>query len=97
MKIADNIKCKDFEIIARPSGDRLAGRENVWYYHIYYNGKEIDQKYMATSQTEAKEKISKMVRKVNAILTNARRLEKEGKLEEARKGKINKKGGEEND
>lgn len=82
MKIADNIKCKDFEIIARPSGDRLAGRENVWYYHIYYQGKEIDQKYMATTQAEAKAKISRMVRKVNAIYNKARRLDKEGKLEE---------------
>lgn len=82
MKIADNIKCKDFEIIARPSGDRLAGRENVWYYHIYYKGKEIDQKYMATTQAEAKAKISKMVKKVNAIYNKARKLDKEGKLEE---------------
>lgn len=82
MKIADNIKCKDFEIIGRPSGDRLAGRENVWYYHIYYQGKEIDQKYMATTQAEAKAKISRMVRKVNAIYNKARRLDKEGKLEE---------------
>lgn len=82
MKIADNIKCKDFEIIARPSGDRLAGRENVWYYHIYYNGKEIDQKYMATTQAEAKAKISALVRKTNAVLNKARRLQAQGKLEE---------------
>ncbi len=80
MKIADNIKCKDFEIRGEPSGSRLAGQENLWYYRIYYNGKEIKQKYLATSKTEAKQEISRRVRKVNAILTKARRLEKEGKL-----------------
>ena len=82
MKIADNIKCKDFEIVARPSGSRLKGQENLWFYHIYYKGKEIDQKYMATSQAEARAFISKKVRKVNAVLNKARKLQSEGKLEE---------------
>ena len=82
MKIADNIKCKDFKIVARPSGSRLKNQENLWFYNVYYNGKEIDQQYMATSQAQAKAFISDRVRKVNAVLNKARRLQAEGKLGE---------------
>ncbi len=83
MKIADNIKCKDFTIVARPSGSRLKGNENLWFYHVYYNGKEIDQQYMATTKKEARAFISDKVRKVNAVLNKARKLQAEGKLDEA--------------
>lgn len=85
MKIADNIRCKDFKIVAKPSGSRLKGNENLWFYHIYYNGKEVDQEYMATSQAEAKAKIGAMVKKVNVVLNKARKLQAEGKLEEVLK------------
>ena len=85
MKIADNIKCKDFTIKGEWAGSRIAGQENLWIYRVYYNGKEIKQKYPATTKTEAKAFISASVRKANAILNKARKLQAEGKLEEMTK------------
>lgn len=87
MKIADNIKCKDFEIRCEWAGSRLAGQENLCYYRVYYKGQEIKQRYMATTKTEAKAFISAKVKKVNAVLNKARRLQAEGKLEEVLKKK----------
>lgn len=74
MKIADNIKCKDFVIIAKPSGNRLKGQENLCFYHVYYNGAEVYQEYMATTKAEVKVFISAKVKKVNTILNKARKV-----------------------
>ena len=78
MKIADNIKCKDFEIRCEWAGSRLAGQENLWNYRVYYKGHEVEQKYMAHTKTAARAFISEKVRKVNAVLNKARKLQAEG-------------------
>ena len=83
MKIADNIKCKDFEIRGEWAGSRLEGQENLWIYRIYYKGQPVRTKYPAHTKAEARAIISEKVRKVNAVLNKARKLEMEGKLEEA--------------
>ena len=82
MKIANNITSKEFTIDAYWAGSQIAGNENLWYYDIYFCGKRVDRAY---TKTEAKAIIASAVRKVNAVLNKARRLQKEGKLEEALK------------
>ena len=82
MKIADNIKCKDFEIRAEWAGSRLAGQENLCNYRVFYKGHEVKQKYMVHTKTEAKAFISATVRKVNAVLNKARKLKVESKKQE---------------
>ena len=73
MKIADNIKCKDFEIRGYWAGSRLKGQENLWNYRIYYKGQEVEPDYVAHTKTEAKAHISKKVKAVNAVLNAARK------------------------
>ena len=73
MKIADNIKYKDFDIRGEWAVSQLAGQENLWNYRVYYKGKEIKQKYMAHTKTEARAFIRRKVRQVNAVLNKARK------------------------
>ena len=78
MKIADNIKCKDFEIRCEWAGSRLAGQENLCNYRVFYKGHEVKQEYMAHTKAAAKAFISAKVKQVNAVLNKARKLQAEG-------------------
>lgn len=73
MKIADNIKCKDFEIRGYWTGSRLKGQENLWNYEVYYKGHRVKQDYIAHTKTEARAFISRKVKAVNAVLNAARK------------------------
>lgn len=70
MKIADNIKCKEFTFKCRPTGSRLKGMENTWEYAIYFRGKQVGT---ARTKKDAQKWVSAKVKAVNAVLEAARK------------------------
>lgn len=70
MKIADNIKCKEFTFKCRPTGSRLKGMENTWEYEIYFRGKQVGT---ARTKKDAQKWVSARVKAVNAVLEAARK------------------------
>lgn len=70
MKIAKNIKCKEFTLRCRRTGSRLRGMENTWQYDIYFRGKLVGD---ARTKKEAQKWVSAKVKAVNAVLEAARK------------------------
>lgn len=70
MKIAENIKCKDFVYRSRPHGGRLSGQENLWVCDVYYNGHLVTT---CDNKTVARRWVSQKVKAVNAVLDAARK------------------------
>lgn len=70
MKIAENIKCKEFSLKSRPTGSQLKGQENTWEYAIYFRGRMVGT---AITKKEAQKWVSKKVKAVNAVLEAARK------------------------
>lgn len=81
MKIMDNFKCKDFEIKAYWTGNRLANSAEWLYTVIYHSadGRSKDLYCGFATKKEAQKYISATVKKANAILNKARQLQAEGK------------------
>lgn len=70
MKIADNIKCKEFTYKSRRYGGQLRGQENLWVCEIWFRGKKVAT---VRTKTEAKKWVSRKVKEVNAVLEAARK------------------------
>lgn len=70
MKIAENIKCKEFSFKCRPTGSQLKGQENTWEYAIYFRGHMVGT---ASTKKEAQKWVSKKVKAVNTVLEAARK------------------------
>ncbi len=70
MKIAENIKGKEFSFKCRPTGSQIKGQENTWEYAIYFRGRQVGT---ARTKKGAQEWASKKVKAVNAVLEAARK------------------------
>ncbi len=70
MKIAENIKCKDFSVKWAWHRQNIQGRENAGHYEIWFQHKMIGT---APTKKEAQRIISKKVKEVNRVLEAARR------------------------
>ncbi len=75
MKIADNIKCKDFSFKNRPLGGQLQGQENIWVCDIYFKNQFVTT---ADNKTIAKQWVSQKVKQVNQVLKMARKQDLKG-------------------
>lgn len=71
MKVAENIKCKDFSLQWVWNRQNIQGRENNGYYKIWYQGKKL----IGTARTkqEAQKIIKQKVKEVNGVLEAARK------------------------
>ena len=71
MKIAENIKCKDFSLKWAWHRQNIQGRENAGYYEIWFQHKKM----IGTENTkkEAQRIISQKVKDVNRVLEAARK------------------------
>lgn len=70
MKIAENIKSKEFTFKSRPTGCQLKGMEHTWEYAIYFRGSQVGT---ARTKKEAQKWVSAKVKAVNAVLEAARK------------------------
>lgn len=71
MKVADNIKCKDFGLKWVFERQNIKGLENGGYYEIWFQHKKLIGK--ARTKAEAQKIISQKVKEVNRILEAARK------------------------
>lgn len=71
MKIAENIKCKDFSLKWAWHRQNIQGRENAGHYEIWFLGKKMIG--TAATKKEAQRIISQKVKEVNQILKAARK------------------------
>lgn len=71
MKIAENVKCKDFNLVWRWHRQNIQGLENDGYYEIWYQHKKLIGE--ARTKKEAQKIISQKVKEVNRILEAARK------------------------
>lgn len=70
MKIAENIKCKDFSLKWAWNRQNIQGRENAGHYEIWFQNKMIGT---ARTKKEAQRTISQKVKEVNRVLEAARK------------------------
>lgn len=71
MKIADNIKRKDFSLKWAWNRRNIQGRENAGYYEIWFQHKKMIG--TAATKEEARRIISQKVKAVNQVLEAARK------------------------
>lgn len=71
MKIAENIKCKDFSLKWAWRRQNIRGRENAGHYEIWLQHKKMIG--TAATKKEAQRIISQKVKEVNQILKAARK------------------------
>lgn len=71
MKIADNIKCKEFTFKCRRTGNQLKGFENQWCYDVYFRGHLVADRF--NTKKDAQKWVSENVKMVNKVLEAARK------------------------
>lgn len=51
---------KDFEVVGRRTGSRLAGRENEYIYEIFWNGQNLGKSF--TSKAKANQWLGRFIK-----------------------------------